>query len=216
MKRQNRTLKASLTSRILFQQVRNHSSDKLKKEYNFKVNPAVYEWFVKNSDTLIIQGISKYDRKKIPSGNIYTYSNQKLSAKAFADYLEKRSNMVVTKNPEYYIDTSIESILSDEIMNYEKSVLEKKYPDFKYLMLEFHDGILLFDISSKKVWNKAQEDSAGLFNYYEQNKNNYLSKKSIEGNIYTLRESGGEKKLASAYKKYSRKGDPDAKTDAKV
>jgi len=185
--------------------------NKLKKEYNFKVNPAVYEWFVKNSDTLIIQGISKYDRKIIPSGNIYTYSNQKLSAKAFADYLEKRSNMVVTKNPEYYIDTSIESILSDEIMNYEKSVLEKKYPDFKYLMLEFHDGILLFDISSKNVWNKAQEDSAGLFNYYEQNKNNYLSKKSIEGNIYTLRESGGEKKLASAYKKYSRKRDPDAK-----
>jgi len=185
--------------------------DKLKKEYNFKVNTAVYEWFVSNSDTLIIQGISKYDRKKIPSGNIYSYKNQKLSAKAFADYLEKRSSMVVTQNPKYYIDTSIESILSDEIMNYEKSVLEMKYPDFKYLMLEFHDGILLFDISSKKVWNRAQEDSAGLFNYYEQNKNNYLSEKSIEGNIYTLKESGGEKKLASAYRKYSRKGDPGAK-----
>jgi peptidyl-prolyl cis-trans isomerase SurA len=185
--------------------------DKLKKEYRFKVNPAVYEWFVSNSDTLIIQGVSKYDRKKIPSGNIYSYSNQKLSAKAFVDYLEKRSNMVVTTNPKYYIDTSIESILSDDIMNYEKSVLEKKYPDFKYLMLEFHDGILLFDISSKKVWNKAQDDSAGLFNYYEQNKNNYLSEKSIEGDIYTLRESGGEKKLASAYRKYSRKGDPGPK-----
>ena len=130
--------------------------------------------------------------------------------------LKREAIWSVTKNPKYYIDTSIESILSDDIMNYEKSVLEKKYPDFKYLMLEFHDGILLFDISSKNVWNKAQEDSAGLFNYYEQNKNNYLSKKSIEGNIYTLRESGGEKKLASAYKKYSRKRDPDAKTDAKV
>ena len=184
---------------------------RLKKEYNFKINPAVYEWFVSNSDTLIIQGISKYDRKKIPSGNIYSYANQKLSAKAFADYLEKRSSMVITNNPKYYIDTSIESILSEEIMNYEKSVLEKKYPDFRYLMHEFHDGILLFEISSKKVWNKAQEDSAGLFNYYEQNKNNYLSEKSIEGKIYTLRESGGEKKLASAYRKYSRKADRDAR-----
>ena len=185
--------------------------DKLKKEYNFKINPPVYEWFVEQTDTLIIQGISKYDRKKIPSGNIYSYANQRLSAKDFADYLEKRSNMVITRNPQYYIDTSVESILSDDLLNYEKSVLEKKYPDFKYLMLEFHDGILLFDISSDKVWNRVQEDSAGLYGYYEQIKKNYLSEKSVSGNIYTLRESGGDKKLTSAYKKYSRKGDPDAK-----
>jgi peptidyl-prolyl cis-trans isomerase SurA len=185
--------------------------DKLKKEYNYKVNPAVYEWFVDKTDTLIIQGLSKYDHRSIPSGNIYTYSSQKLSAKDFADYLEKRSNMVVTKNPKSYIDTSIESILSDDIMKYEKSNLEKKYPDFRYLMLEFHDGILLFDISSKKVWNIVQEDSAGLLNYYEKQKMNYLSEKSIEGKIYTLQELGGGKHLASAYKKYSRKGDPDAK-----
>jgi len=166
---------------------------------------------VEQTDTLIIQGISKYDRKKIPSGSIYSYANQRLSAKDFADYLEKRSNMVITRNPQYYIDTSVESILSDDLLNYEKSVLEKKYPDFKYLMLEFHDGILLFDISSDKVWNRVQEDSAGLYGFYEQIKKNYLSEKSVSGNIYTLRESGGDKKLTSAYKKYSRKGDPDAK-----
>ena len=41
-------------------------------------------------------------------------------------------------------------------------------------MNEFHDGILLFNISSEKIWNKAQEDSTGLMNYYELNKNNYL------------------------------------------
>jgi len=187
----------------------------LKKEYGFKINPAVYEWFVNKTDTLIIKGISKYDRKSIPSGNIYTYADQKLSAKAFADYLEKRSNMVITSNPRFYIDTSIESIISEDLMNYENSILEKKYPDFRYLMLEFHDGILLFDISSRKVWNKVQEDSAGLRDFYEKNKTKYLSKRSIEGKIYNLRESGGEKRLSSAYRKYSGKSDPDAKMLAK-
>ncbi len=123
--------------------------------------------------------------------------------------------MVNTDNPGYYIDTSIESILSDDIMKYENSILEQKYPDFRYLMNEFHDGILLFDISSKNVWNKAQEDSAGLQDYYSKNKNNFLSKKNIEGNIYTLKESGGTKRLASAYKKYSRKSDTDTRMKAK-
>jgi peptidyl-prolyl cis-trans isomerase SurA len=189
--------------------------ERLKKEYNFRINPAVREWFYKNTDTLIIQGISKYNPRNIPSGNIYTFASKNLSAKEFAAYLEKRGNMVITKNPEYYIETSLESIASDEIMKFENSVLERKYPDFRYLMNEFHDGILLFDISSKKVWNRAQEDTAGLQNYYEAHKKEYLSKRSIDAKIYTLREPEGAKRLMSAYRKFSRKSGTDNRLMAK-
>jgi peptidyl-prolyl cis-trans isomerase SurA len=123
--------------------------------------------------------------------------------------------MVTTINPEYYIDTSLESIASDEIMKFENSVLEQKYPDFRYLMNEFHDGILLFDISSKKIWNRVQEDSAGLQKYYESHKKEYLSKKSIEAKIYTLKKPEGAKRLMAAYRKYSRKSGTDARLLAK-
>jgi hypothetical protein len=61
----------------------------------------------------------------------------------------------------------------------------------------------------------VQEDSAGLLDYYDRYKYNYLSKKSIEGKIYTLRESGGGKRLEAAYKKYSRKTDTDEKLKEK-
>ncbi len=189
--------------------------ERLKKEYNFRINPAVREWFYKNTDTLIIQGISKYNPRNIPSGNIYSFASKNLSAKEFAAYLEKRGNMVITKNPEYYIETSLESIASDEIMKFENSVLEKKYPDFRYLMNEFHDGILLFDISSKNVWNKVQEDTTGLQNYYEVHKKEYLSKRSIDAKIYTLREPEGAKRLMSAYRKFSRKSGTDNRLMAK-
>jgi peptidyl-prolyl cis-trans isomerase SurA len=189
--------------------------DRLKKEYNFRINTSVRTWFYNNTDTLIIQGISKYVLKNIPSGNIYSFASQHLSAKDFASYLEKRGNMIITKNPEYYIDTSLESIASDGIMKYENSVLKQKYPDFRYLMNEFHDGILLFDISSKNVWNKVQEDSAGLLKYYEAHKNDFLSQRSIEAKIYTLRESGGTKRLKAAYMKFSRKSGTDARLLAK-
>jgi peptidyl-prolyl cis-trans isomerase SurA len=189
--------------------------DRLKKEYNFSINLSIRAWFLNNTDTLIIQGISKYNRKNIPSGYIYSFANQRLSAKDFAAYLDKRGNMVITKNPEYYIDTSLESIASDEIMKFENSVLEQKYPDFRYLMNEFHDGILLFDISSKNVWNRVQEDSAGLQNYYEVHKKEYLSKKSIKAKIYTLKKPVGGKRLMTAYRKYSRKPGTDARLLAK-
>ena len=189
--------------------------DKLKKEYNFRINNTVYNWFVNNTDTLIISGVTKYNRKNIPSGDIYSYAEKHLRAPEFADYLESRGNMIITKNPKLYIDTSIESILTDDIMKYEDSVLENKYPDFKYLMLEFHDGILLFDISSKRVWNKVQDDSTGLQNFYNSRKNDYLSERSIEAKIYTLRESGGGQRLYKTYKKYSRKPDCDERLKGK-
>ncbi len=188
---------------------------RLKKEYNFMINTTVYEWFIANTDTLIIQGLSKFSRRNFPSGSIYSFADQNLSAKSFAEFLEKRGNMIITTDPKYFIDASLESIISDEMINYENSVLEKKYPDFRYLMNEFHDGILLFDISSKNVWNKVQEDSVGLRNYYQNHKNSYLSKRSIDAKLYSLRESNGARRLASAYRRYSRKSDTDNRLNTK-
>ena len=76
-------------------------------------------------------------------------------------------------------------------------------------MNEFHDGILLFEISEKKVWNTVNDDSAGLRRYYEEHKKNYLNKREIDAKIYTLKSYKKEKLLSAAYKKYSRKTDTD-------
>jgi peptidyl-prolyl cis-trans isomerase SurA len=173
---------------------------KLKNEYNFKINPAVYDWFVKKTE---------YNLSRIPSGNIYSFANQYLDAKDFAKAIEKRNHIPGKDDPRHFIDTYIDLLASDQIIKYEDSILEKKYPEFRYLMNEFHDGILLFDISSKKVWDRIKEDSTGLYRYYEDHKNSYLSKRAIEGKAYTLNIPGGFKKLLSAYNRYSGKSETD-------
>lgn len=179
--------------------------EKLKSEYNFRINQPAYDWFVSNTDTLIIRGEKKYDRSAIPSGYLYSFANQHLTTIDFASNIEKRGSMIVTNDPADFISRSIDARISDQIIKFENSRLETKYPDFRYLINEFHDGILLFEISGKKVWNKVQEDSAGLRNYYENNKQKFLTKKGIEAKIYTLHSSKGEKMLSSYYKKYSQK-----------
>jgi peptidyl-prolyl cis-trans isomerase SurA len=183
--------------------------DKLKKEYNFRINQEVRDWFVKNTDTLIISGTTKYDKNSLPSGNLYTFADQHLSVKEFTAYVEKRGSIIITNDPACFIDQSIDASISDRIIKYENSILENKYPEFRYLMNEFHDGILLFEISGRKVWNKVQEDSTGLKKYYEDHKQDYLSKKCIEGKVYLLHDQRGKKSLYSAYSKYSRKGGTD-------
>jgi len=182
---------------------------KLKSEYKYRLNQAAYDWFVSNTDTLVIQGVAKYNRETMPSGNLYTFANQHLTTKEFASYLERRGSMISTKDPGYFINQSLETRLSDQIIRYEDSMLEKKYPDFRYLMNEFHDGILLFEISGKKVWNRVSEDSSGLREFYNRHRNEYLTRKGIEAKIYTLRSPEKEKTFSSAYRKYSRKPDVD-------
>jgi len=183
--------------------------EKLKKEYKFSINEIAYNWFLENTDTLIIQGLKKYDRATLPEGDIYSFANQHLTINEFTNYIEKRGDMVITKDSSVFINSSIETRAADQLIAYENSLLEQKYPEFRYLMNEFHDGILLFEISGKKVWNRVTDDSLGLHKYYEDHKNNYLSKKGIEAKIYTLRSPYGEKSLLSFYKKYSKKPDKD-------
>lgn len=183
--------------------------DKLKKEYNFQVNHNSYSWFVNHTDTLIIKGLKTYNRTDIPAGNLYSFANQYMTTNEFADYVEKRGSMVVTKDSSVFINRLIETRASDHLKSYENSRLENKYPEFRYLMNEFHDGMLLFEISGKKVWNRVSDDSSGVHQYYEDHKNNWLSRKAIEAKIYTLKSPDGEKLLASAFSKYSQKADFD-------
>jgi peptidyl-prolyl cis-trans isomerase SurA len=189
--------------------------EKLKKEYKYKVNPIAFDWFVDNTDTLVIKGLKKYNRSGMPQGTIYTFADQQLTTRDFATYIEKRGSMIITNDSSVFISGSLETRLSDQILNYENSVLEKKYPEFRYLMNEFHDGILLFDISGNKIWNKAQNDSTGLHKYYEENKNKYLTKERIVVKIYTLKKSDAMKSLANAFKKFSNYPDGDKRMEEK-
>ncbi len=143
--------------------------ERLKSEYGFKICKNAADWFIKNTDTLIMRGITIYNPEEIPDHKLYTFADQHLMGKDFASIIHAKSSPSLTGNPGNFIRREIERISEDHIIRFENSILESKYPDFKYLMKEFHDGILLFNISSDKVWNRSLNDTAGLRIHYERN-----------------------------------------------
>ena len=177
----------------------------LKKSYKFRINQESYNWFIANTDTLIIQGIKKYDRSLVPSGTIYSFANQSLSNREFASYIERRRSIISTHDSSLFIKQTLDTRVEDHIITYENSQLEKKYPEFRYLINEFHDGIMLFEISDRKIWSRLESDTAGLRDFYRQNINDYLSPRKREVKLYILHSKGDDKKLNSAYRKYSQK-----------
>ncbi|MFT6053439.1 MAG: peptidyl-prolyl cis-trans isomerase SurA, partial [Roseivirga sp.] len=61
----------------------------------------------------------------------------------------------------------------DQILKYEEKVAEFKYPEYGYLLKEYKEGLMLFEIMEKEVWQKSSEDSLGLSQYYESHINRY-------------------------------------------
>ena len=66
-----------------------------------------------------------------------------------------------------------QTMTDEEVKEYANQHLEQKYPEFNALVKEYHDGILLFDVSLGEVWDKAAKDSIGLENYFNAHKGQY-------------------------------------------
>ena len=62
----------------------------------------------------------------------------------------------------------------EEVKAYADSHLEEKYPEFANLVREYHDGILLFEVSLREVWDKASKDTAGLEQYFQAHRDKYI------------------------------------------
>jgi peptidyl-prolyl cis-trans isomerase SurA len=83
-----------------------------------------------------------------------------------------------------------EEMINRELLAYENSHLEQKYPEFRDLIQEYHDGILLFNITDNQVWSKAVKDSAGLKAYFEQHQGEYKWNERADVSVYELKDAG--------------------------
>lgn len=66
-----------------------------------------------------------------------------------------------------------DTMSDNEVRAYADAHLEEKYADLRHLVQEYHDGILLFDVSLNEVWDKANKDTEGLKRYFKQHRKEY-------------------------------------------
>lgn len=126
-----------------------------------------------------------------------TFADQKVTRQDFIDFLIKRTADYRKIDRETLINKNYNDFINETMLAYEDTQLEKKYPEFKALVTEYHDGILLFELTEQKVWNKAIVDTTGLENYYNANISNYQWPERLDANIYLAND---EKVAKKAYK----------------
>ncbi len=87
-----------------------------------------------------------------------------------SDFIEYCVDMKVNVRGLY---EALDKFSEKELLRYENSQLEKKYPEFRFLMQEYYDGLLLFEVSNKEVWMKTSTDKKGLKKYFRKNLEEY-------------------------------------------
>lgn len=70
------------------------------------------------------------------------------------------------------------------VLEYAENNLESKYPDFKDLMKDYTDGMILFDLKEKNVWSRSTTDTVGLKAYFQAHASEYVWSERLEANTY--------------------------------
>ena len=100
------------------------------------------------------------------------------------------------------INEKFQAYTDSELLAYEDTQLEKKHDDFRFLMQEYHDGILLFEVSNNEVWERASKDTEGLEQFFAKNKANYTwDKPHYKGRVILCKDAGTLKAAKAIIKK---------------
>lgn len=156
--------------------------NKLKTQNGFKIkgsnNPCYYD----SVENRLMANHKYLDKKNTYNDTLFVYSGKVIREKEFKDHLNSLGE-AQNLNPEK-LKFIFTYFIESKILETEDKLLESKYPEFKFTVKEYHDGILYFEITDQKVWSKALSDTVGQLNFYVANKQNYLWDEKYSGSVY--------------------------------
>ena len=182
--------------------------EKLHKTYKVRNNPEAYTAFRKKAANSV--NLGTFSSSSQNDTKLVTINNKIIRLSSFVNYI--LFNQTLGSN----IDDMFIAFVNKELLDYEESQLESKYPKYKALLQEYREGILLFDLTNAKVWTKAVQDTVGLQDFYESNNSNYIWGDRLRASIYSCIDLATAKVVKRAIYKKHRGGITDAEILTKI
>ncbi|MGB0863775.1 MAG: peptidylprolyl isomerase [Saprospiraceae bacterium] len=209
LKEMQRGLKARVQRDSRFEIVQKSFIERLKKEYDYKENTANIKKLSDQVGASFLTPQWKPDLNKL-DGAAFSFADQSVSIAKLAEFLSRSTKERTNRNnkdAQEAFRKLLERFVSNNLTKYEEGRLPEKYPDFKSLMREYEEGILLFEATNVLVWGKAAKDSIGLQSFYQKNTKNYMWDERVEVTTYAM-PNEHPTKLAKA-RKYAKKKSSD-------
>jgi peptidyl-prolyl cis-trans isomerase SurA len=146
----------------------------VKSDYKFKQNDKNLETFMATVDSSILRKAYEPADNVDLNATLFTLEGNPTKVSDFVNYIQNNMTMQKFASPATYAYQLYESFSNGVVMDYADAHLEEKYPEFKELVQEYKDGILLFDLMDQEVWSKAVKDTVGLEEFHQHNADKYM------------------------------------------
>lgn len=170
-------LKENLTAQLMHsertEEIKKSFAQRLKKEYQLVENAEALNDFYQLTDTYAPNDSAYIAQTQQMHKTLFSYAGGVFTQDKFSNYLKNNIHRYRGGVRTTFIKNLYNDYLYENLMAYEQTQLSRKYPEYRNLINEYHDGILLFDVMNKNVWEKATTDTEGLAHYFEKNKSNY-------------------------------------------
>ncbi len=157
--------------------------EKLKEKYGFELNTEALNTFYGLVDSSIYKGswkmLPQYKNKKI-----FTFAQKDYTLGDIGKKVELQKKVQKSTPLNLIAHDAYTSFVEDVVIGYEEKQLLENNKDFFYLLKEYHDGILLFDIMDKQVWSKAANDTEGIEKFYNENIKKYTWDERVYAKLY--------------------------------
>lgn len=167
---------------------------KLKKEYGYQESQKVMAKLIAAADTNVFKSQWKVS-KSLSKKTLCKIGDKVVTAGDFVTFMNTRRPGKNKISPHDFVRNEMTGYCNDQVLQKEDSQLESKYPAFRLLMKEYEEGILLFELTDKKVWSKSTKDTTGLREFYETNKMNYLWPDRAELVVFTCENADYSKRV---------------------
>ncbi|MHA7842783.1 MAG: peptidylprolyl isomerase [Winogradskyella sp.] len=149
--------------------------DELKGRYEISYNPGVKDYFESILDDGYFQRSWRVPEEFEKEKTVFTIGNRSFTYDEFGSHLVSAQRAYANKKGDFsvVIDKEFDKFFENSILQYREDNLELENEDFANILKEYRDGLLLFDLMEKEIWNKASKDSVGLEAYYQKHKAKY-------------------------------------------
>jgi len=177
---------------------------KLKSEYNFSENREMLQPVYRAVDSTLRLGTWKAGGLKDQKSLLMKIGDREVLTGEFASYMEEKQYQGKAVDPRVWVDQLYLSFSDEQVIAYEETMLPEKYPEFRYIYQEYHDGILLFDIMDQRVWSMAISDTAGLEAFHKEHRRSYMWEERTDAYIVQCTKGADLAGIRTAYKKIAK------------
>lgn len=158
--------------------ITNSLTEKLRKKYTVKRDNKLYATISKlvtndfyEGKWLIPENLKEYNSK------LFSIENRTITGANFLNYINTQQKSGLNLKPiDKLVDLLYKKYVDEQLNQYYNDNLENEFPDFASVMDEYRDGLLLFDLMEREIWQRSKTDTLGLKEFYDTQKEKHLWK----------------------------------------